>query len=81
MRNVYITGNLYLKLERWRSAEEVFRELLDRNPENTGYYGSLQEALRLHSGEEKLQVLAEYREKFPKALAPARLYLNHAQGI
>ncbi|KAG8270482.1 N-alpha-acetyltransferase 15, NatA auxiliary subunit [Homalodisca vitripennis] len=74
------SGNLYLKLGKFSSAEEVYRELLERNPENTGYYSSLQEALQLHTPDQKLKLLSEYREKCPKALAPARLYLNFAQG-
>jgi hypothetical protein len=58
----------------------VYRELLERNPENTSYYGSLADALELHTPEERLSLLAEYRDKYPKSLAPARLYLNYAQG-
>ncbi|XP_054262558.1 N-alpha-acetyltransferase 15, NatA auxiliary subunit-like [Macrosteles quadrilineatus] len=75
-----IHGSLYLKLGKFSSAAEVYRKLLQRNPENTGYYGSLADALQLHKSEERLSLLAEYREVYPKALAPARLYLNYAQG-
>lgn len=75
-----VAGSLYLKLGNHTFAEEVFRELLERNPENTEYYASLEKALQLHTTEEKLWLLAEYRENYPKALAPARLYLNYASG-
>lgn len=73
-------GNLFLKLERHKEAEEKYRDLLRRNPENTGYYSKLEEALQLTAPVEKLEMLYEYREKFPRALAPARLLLNYASG-
>lgn len=73
-------GSLYLKLGKYREAEQKYKELLKRNPENTDYYAKLQEAQQLVTPEQKLELLAEYREKFPRALAPARLLLNYAAG-
>lgn len=77
---VFVSGNLYLKLGKYRDAEQKYKELLNRNPENTDYYAKLQEAQQLVTADEKLGLLAEYREKFPRALAPARLLLNYATG-
>lgn len=74
------TGSLCLKLRDYKSATDIYRELLERNPENSIYYTYLQDALQLKTAEERLQLLTHYREKFPKALAPARLFLNHTYG-
>lgn len=75
-----VAGNLYLKLGKYQEAELKYMELLKRNPENTDYYAKLQESQQLESSDQKLELLAEYREKFPRALAPARLLLNYATG-
>lgn len=61
-------------------AEQVYKELLDINPENTTYYTRLAEAERHTSPLETLNMLQRYEELFPRALAPRRLQLNHAAG-
>lgn len=50
------------------------------NPENTNYYVKLAEAERHEKDEDTLNMLQEYEEKVPRALAPRRLQLNYATG-
>ncbi|XP_039295227.1 N-alpha-acetyltransferase 15, NatA auxiliary subunit [Nilaparvata lugens] len=73
-------ANLYLRLERYDDACDKYKQLLQRNPENMGYYTWLQDALQLKTSEERCKLLVEYCEKFPRALAPARLILKYATG-
>ena len=61
-------------------AADIYRGLVQRNPENHAYYTQLAEASGANSEEDKLAMYAEYREKFPKAQAPRRLPLNDAHG-
>ena len=80
--NVYccVSGKLNLELKRYKEAEQLYRDLLRRNPEKTLYYDKLQEALQLSTPSEKLDMFTEFQEWFPKALAPRRLPLNFAIG-
>lgn len=73
-------GKLRLQLKQYAEAEQVYKELLDINPENTTYYTRLAEAERHSSPSETLQMLQRYEELFPRALAPRRLQLNYATG-
>ncbi|XP_046747968.1 N-alpha-acetyltransferase 15, NatA auxiliary subunit [Diprion similis] len=73
-------GKLRLELEQYSEAEQVFKELLNLNPENTTYYARLAEAERHSSPEKTLEMLQRYQDLFPRALAPRRLQLNYATG-
>lgn len=77
---VCFSGKLRLQLEQYAEAEQVYKELLDINPENTTYYTRLAEAERHTSPSETLHMLQRYEELFPRALAPRRLQLNFASG-
>ena len=62
-------------------AEEVYRELIKRNPENHVYYGQLAVATGVDSDpEKKLKLLQDMREQYPKVQAPQRLALDVAEG-
>ncbi|GLG97471.1 NMDA receptor-regulated protein 1 [Gryllus bimaculatus] len=73
-------GKLYLELGRHKDAERIYKQLLHRNPENTGYYIKLQEALQLETSMDRLRMFDEYQALYPRALAPRRLPLNYAKG-
>ncbi|XP_033217109.1 N-alpha-acetyltransferase 15, NatA auxiliary subunit isoform X1 [Belonocnema kinseyi] len=73
-------GKLRLELGHFAEAAQVFKELLNINPENTIYYTRLAEAQRHTCPEETLQMLKLYEDLFPRALAPRRLQLNYASG-
>lgn len=71
---------MYLELQRWGRAEEVFNELTKRNPENTLYYKKLIEAKQLTDVDDIVDLFESYQKQFPRALAPRRLPLNYAVG-
>lgn len=73
-------GKLRLQLQQYAEAAQVYKELLNINPENTTYYARLAEAERHAKPEETLAMLQRYEELFPRALAPRRLQLNYAMG-
>lgn len=73
-------GNLRLQLKQYAAAVQVYKDLLNINPENTTYYIRLSKAERHESPEEVLAMLQRYEELFPRALAPRRLQLNYAKG-
>nr|XP_050844346.1 N-alpha-acetyltransferase 15, NatA auxiliary subunit isoform X4 [Vespula vulgaris] len=73
-------GKLRLQLQQYAEATQVYKELLNINPENTTYYAKLAEAERHETPEDTLIMLQRYEELFPRALAPRRLQLNYATG-
>ncbi|XP_051888204.1 N-alpha-acetyltransferase 15, NatA auxiliary subunit a [Pristis pectinata] len=73
-------GELMLKLNRLKEAAEVYRRLLERNPENWAYYEGLEKALRPVNVEERLNVYENAWTKYPKGLVPRRLPLNFLSG-
>lgn len=73
-------GKLRLELRQYEEAVQVYKDLLNINPENTTYYGKLAEAERHSSPEDTLKMLQRYEELYPRALAPRRLQLNYATG-
>jgi len=75
-----IKGKYLLGLGRLKEAEELYVELLKRNPENHDYYRQLEVARSAESAEDKLLIYTEYEEKFPRAQAPKRLPLNFLGG-
>lgn len=75
-----LNGELMMKLDRHDAASEIYRNLVNRNPENRDYYLKLEEALGLKTVEERLKLYEELKEKTPRAQVPKRLPLNYAKG-
>ncbi|KAL7863571.1 hypothetical protein SRHO_G00125550 [Serrasalmus rhombeus] len=73
-------GELLLKLDRSDEANEVYRRLQERNPENWSYYQGLESALKPGSVEERQKIYDDACVKFPKGLVPRRLPLNFLSG-
>ncbi|KAK5610106.1 N-alpha-acetyltransferase 15, NatA auxiliary subunit, partial [Crenichthys baileyi] len=73
-------GELLLKLERPEEASEIYRRLLERNPENWAYYQGLEKALKPGSIEEHHKIYEESWVKFPRGLVPRRLPLSFLTG-
>uniref|UniRef100_A0A3Q2NWZ3 N-alpha-acetyltransferase 15, NatA auxiliary subunit a n=1 Tax=Fundulus heteroclitus TaxID=8078 RepID=A0A3Q2NWZ3_FUNHE len=73
-------GELLLKLERPEEASQVYRRLLERNPENWAYYQGLEKALKPGNVEEHQKIYEESWAKFPRGLVPRRLPLNFLTG-
>ncbi|CAB4067204.1 NAA15_16 [Lepeophtheirus salmonis] len=68
-------------LEKNKEAEEVYRSLIKRNPENHSHYDKLIDALEVRQDEDKqLEMYQSYTEKMPRAQAPRRLALVVAKG-
>ena len=80
MSQIWLSAQLYLKLDRLKDAEEEYRKLLKRNPDNRQYYFGLEEARGLTSEDQKLQLYAELRESFPRAMLARRIPLSYASG-
>ncbi|XP_047209635.1 N-alpha-acetyltransferase 15, NatA auxiliary subunit a [Girardinichthys multiradiatus] len=73
-------GELLLKLERPEKASEIYRRLLERNPENWAYYQGLEKALKPGSIEEHHKIYEESWVTFPRGLVPRRLPLSFLTG-
>ncbi|XP_074100455.1 N-alpha-acetyltransferase 15/16 [Cotesia typhae] len=73
-------GKLRLELQQYEEAAQVYKDLLNINPENTTYYAKLAEAERHTTPEDTLKMLQKFEELYPRALAPRRLQLNYATG-
>lgn len=73
-------GKLRLELRQYEEAAQVYKDLLNINPENTTYYAKLAEAERHTTPEDTLKMLQRFEELYPRALAPRRLQLNYATG-
>ncbi|KAL1509166.1 hypothetical protein ABEB36_003946 [Hypothenemus hampei] len=73
-------ADLNLKLENWERSEQLYEELIQRNPENTIYYEKMIEAKRLTKDSDIVEFYSNYDIKFPRAMPPKRLSLNYASG-
>ena len=76
----WFAAQLYLKLNRRLEAEDEYRKLLNRNPDNRQYYIGLEEARGLIDEESKLEFYAELRESYPRSMLARRIPLNYASG-
>ncbi|XP_064608201.1 N-alpha-acetyltransferase 15, NatA auxiliary subunit-like [Liolophura sinensis] len=75
-----IRADILIQLDRHEEAADIYRELLNRNPENWAYYKGLETALKAESEEDRMKIYEEVLEKFPSASAPKRLPLNFTTG-
>ncbi|XP_059614003.1 N-alpha-acetyltransferase 15, NatA auxiliary subunit [Phlebotomus argentipes] len=74
-------GDLCLKMGRHADAVPIYKELLQRNPENTLYYRKFVEARQLEGDQgEQLEVFRQFQKDFPSAICPKRLPLDVATG-
>ncbi|CAM6129165.1 unnamed protein product [Calypogeia fissa] len=83
-------ASLLLSLNRLAEAEDVYRDLLDMNPDNYGYYEGLQKCLGLAGGnvgsykddhlEKLVNMFTELQKKYPKSAAAKRIPLDFLQG-
>lgn len=80
IRFVFLSGTLYLNLQRFDRAESVYSELIKRNPENTLYYIKYLEVKQSTDADEIVDTFEYFQKQFPRAHAPKRLSLNYATG-
>ncbi|BBN20005.1 N-alpha-acetyltransferase 15/16, NatA auxiliary subunit [Marchantia polymorpha subsp. ruderalis] len=82
---------LLVTLNRLKEAQEVYRYLLDMNPDNYSYYDGLQKCLglsRVENGsyspsqlEKLVELYTSLQRQYPKSSAAKRIPLDFLQGI
>uniref|UniRef100_A0A182NG76 N-alpha-acetyltransferase 15, NatA auxiliary subunit n=1 Tax=Anopheles dirus TaxID=7168 RepID=A0A182NG76_9DIPT len=73
-------GTLCLKLGRHEEAESIFKELIERNPDNTEYYRKLMEARKLTDVPELIEAYRAMQTEYPQSFCARRLPLDIATG-
>ncbi|OQR72637.1 N-alpha-acetyltransferase 15 [Tropilaelaps mercedesae] len=74
-------AEVYLRLGRFREAEDIYDALIKRNQENKLYYYGLIKARQLQSDEDKVKMFEEFKCAYPRAHTPHRLPLNMSSGV
>ncbi|XP_023931654.1 N-alpha-acetyltransferase 15, NatA auxiliary subunit-like [Lingula anatina] len=69
-----------MKAGKMEAAAKIYRELIDRNPENCAYYSGYEEASNPASPEERLKLYQDVLTKLPRASAPKKLPLGFLTG-
>jgi len=75
-----LQASLHMELDEMKEAENIYRELLKRNPENWSYYRKVEECLKLDHEVDRSSIYEQYQSKYPNAEAPKRLPLNFTTG-
>lgn len=74
-------ANLLMDLEQPKQAENVWRALIERNPDSLEYYDMLEKCMGIKdSPKAQLAMLDGLAEKFKRAAAPRRLALYLVEG-
>ena len=69
-------GLNFIKTKQLGKADKIYRELIQRNPENHLYYQQLEVSMEANTIEDKLKMYQTMAEKFPKAQTPIRIPLT-----
>lgn len=75
-----VMGDLYRKLKRFDLSQDVFMDLIRRNPDNGSYFKKYIKAKQLTSNEEIIQFYKDMTNEFPSSLCVRRLPLDVADG-
>ncbi|XP_005102206.1 N-alpha-acetyltransferase 15, NatA auxiliary subunit [Aplysia californica] len=71
------TAHLLTLMEEHEKAAGIYKDLIDRNPENWAYYRGYETAMHLNDKpDERMELYKDVLEKFPRATMPKRLPLN-----
>ncbi|XP_053679641.1 N-alpha-acetyltransferase 15, NatA auxiliary subunit [Anopheles nili] len=73
-------GALCLKLGRHEEAVPIFKELIERNPDNTEYYLKYMEASKLSNASDLIQAYRAMQSEYPQSFCARRLPLDIANG-
>ncbi|ESO01348.1 hypothetical protein HELRODRAFT_112750 [Helobdella robusta] len=73
-------ADLFLKLGNYTESELLYKDLLERNPENVAYYKGLEGSRQPATLDERVQIYRSSVERFPKALTPKKMLLELLQG-
>ncbi|XP_067663696.1 N-alpha-acetyltransferase 15, NatA auxiliary subunit-like [Haliotis asinina] len=71
-----IKAEILTKLGRASEAVDIYRDLINRNPENWAYYGGLEESVNPETEAERLELYRDVHEKYPRASTPRRIPLT-----
>ncbi|KAK7097914.1 N-alpha-acetyltransferase 15, NatA auxiliary subunit-like [Littorina saxatilis] len=74
------TAEIQLELGRKMEASSIYRDLINRNPENWAYYRGYERSMALEDPDERLKFYKEISEQFPRATTPRRLPLTFTTG-
>merc|ERR1719204_480309 len=81
-----IKASLHMELGNAEDAEDIYRDLVKRNPENGSYYEGIEKCLAAKSPDgkldetERLDMYLKYRKKYPHAETPRRSPLKFCTG-
>ncbi|XP_052228174.1 N-alpha-acetyltransferase 15, NatA auxiliary subunit-like isoform X2 [Dreissena polymorpha] len=75
-----IRGEIHLEMGRLSEAAEIYRDLIDRNPENWAYYKGLEDSTAPETEEARWKLYTDIGKKFPRADAPKRIPLSFVTG-
>lgn len=81
-----LKASLMMQLDKPDKAEEVYRQLVKRNPENVLYYEGIEKCLAAQAPDgiideaEQLKIYQNYRKKYPHAETPRRMPLRFCGG-
>eukprot|EP00039_Didymoeca_costata_P007273 m.97972 g.97972 ORF g.97972 m.97972 type:complete len:837 (+) comp13620_c0_seq3:102-2612(+) len=79
----HMVAEIHLNLGQVDKAEEMYRELLQQNPENENYYYALEKCLKIDGStppEKRLELYTQTIKENPKAHTPKRLPLLFSKG-
>ncbi|KFB46843.1 AGAP002284-PA-like protein [Anopheles sinensis] len=75
-----MTGDLCLKLGRHEEALPIFKELIERNPDNTEYFRKYMEASKLTDADDLIQAYRTMQAEYPYSFCARRIPLDIATG-
>uniref|UniRef100_A0A182J3Q8 N-alpha-acetyltransferase 15, NatA auxiliary subunit n=1 Tax=Anopheles atroparvus TaxID=41427 RepID=A0A182J3Q8_ANOAO len=73
-------GELCLKLGRHEEALPIFKQLIDRNPDNAAYFRKYMEANKKTDGDDLIQAYRATQTEYPQSFCARRLPLDIATG-
>ncbi|VDK51432.1 unnamed protein product, partial [Cylicostephanus goldi] len=74
-------GSILMKLGRLEEAEKVYRQLIDRNPENIDYYDRLENCIGLGAPvADRIAMYDYFADRYKRAAAPRRQPLYLLEG-
>eukprot|EP00731_Ephydatia_muelleri_P031037 Em0022g551a len=73
-------AEIYLEKNQHTSAELIYRDLIDRNPDNSAYYEQLEKCLKITSAEDRLAFYEKMLEQYPRSHLVKRKMMICASG-
>ena len=74
-------ASIHLALGQYRKAELLYRDLIQRNPENYSYLDGLEKSMLLTTAEERLKLYEELAKEYPRSHIIRRMPLLISSGM